>query len=577
LALLCVGILEFGLRCVGWGDNYQLVVPVAGRPEVLTFQLNPQVDSVYFGSRGMLGPEPRRFDIPKPAGTRRIVVLGASTVNGFPYATEIAFPRQLEVLLEAQEPHIDVEVLNAGITAINSFEIADLAPQCAACEPDLVIVHSGHNEFFGPGGPGSSVLPLPPRLVELTFTVRRTRLGQLVGRCLPGDSGPQLHPLQEFPRLTNIQITDPEFAAATENYRGNLRRAVQSLRSAGIPVLLTTVACNLKDQAPIRPLWPDGFSGELQSQAETAIAAANEHVRRHQGHAAVQLLEGLPATLRDSALWQYRYAQALEAAGDSAGALRAYTLARDYDGCRFRAPGEFGEIVRSLAKELGESEIALLDLEELVQAGAAGAAPGHDWFLEHVHYNLPGHRRLARLLARKVCETTLGAAWNVDRELNDAQMDARLGLLPEDDLAAASFALEAVKTPPLSDAVDSQEVVTFLTRRIGQAYEDLPFDRREAFAQLTMHELQHDLAGSLSRQHAKRNRPEVCLSIAHTVCIRRPWESTAWLLCAQAQLFSDDIQGAKESLAVAQRLDPDSAAVEELAELLGNNGPVSED
>src|SRR5262245_44970751 len=91
LPFLFLLLLDFALRLFGSGHELSLVITVPGHPQRLTHQLNDAVDDLYYGRTRLTGPETRRFDLPKPAKTFRIVFLGASTVIGFPYLPEVAF------------------------------------------------------------------------------------------------------------------------------------------------------------------------------------------------------------------------------------------------------------------------------------------------------------------------------------------------------------------------------------------------------------------------------------------------------------------------------------------------------
>ena len=149
-------IVEALLVVFDVGNDLSLFVKVPGDPEVLDFQVNPRAEESYFAGRQLAGPEPKRFDIPRPDGVYRIVVVGASTVLGFPYPSELSFPRQIEVLLNQQNSDERFEIINLGMVAINSFSVEDVVKQSVAMQPDLIIVHTGHNEFYGPGGVAST-------------------------------------------------------------------------------------------------------------------------------------------------------------------------------------------------------------------------------------------------------------------------------------------------------------------------------------------------------------------------------------------------------------------------------------
>lgn len=557
--LLVVGLLvlfEGVLHVCGVGEPLVLVVPAPEAGATFNHQFNPDVDRVYFGAFDMQGPEPRRFTMPKPSGTCRIVFLGASTVNGFPYATEIAFPRQVEVLLKAQRPDADIEVLNAAITAINSFEIADLARQCSACEPDLVVIHSGHNEFFGPGGPASTALPLPPGLVRLAFTVRRTRLAQAIQALSPAPGAPQQNPLESLPRLTDVRLGDATYRQAAENYRANLTAALEALHEAGIPVLLTTVACNLRDQGPIRTLWSEGQSPAARQQCEEEMEQAQRSADRGDWPDALQRLEALRPAAEGAAQWEYRRAQALEGLGRLDEAREAYRRARDEDGCRFRAPTEFDEIVRELAAARRDQQVSLLDLEEVVAAASPGGIPGRELFLEHVHYTLAGHRLLARHLARHIHTACLQQSWEAARELTDAECDRQLGLLAEDAVVGDSFTLEVLSTQPLAGALDVDRESQWIRERIQSVYASWPAEQQAAFADLPMSQMQHDLAAALGGAYLARGNLNASLTCYRSAVQRRPWSPEAWWSLGQAEARLGHAEEARRAVERALELRP---------------------
>ena len=559
--LIALGMLagcEVALRLAGVGRTYELVEPVGEGTDVLAYRLNPHIDAVYFGARDMLGPETRRFDLPKPEGTYRIVFLGASTVIGFPYAPEIAFPRQVEHLLEAQRPDVDIEVLNAGITAINSFEIADLARYCAAAEPDLVVIHAGHNEFFGPGGPASSVLPLPPPLLRAMFAVRRTRIGQGIAALTPAAAAQPVDPISALPRLTDVRLGDPEFTRARDNYRKNVAVSVRELQAAGIHVVLSTVASNLRDQPPIRSVWPRDLSENAQKEISGLVDSTEALMVEGDLPAARKQLADAEAIHPEVALLQYRKGEVFLALGDFATAREAYLSARDLDGCRFRASSQFGGIVRDLARTAPSPAVTLLDVEEIVEQSSEQGIPGHDLFLEHVHYNLEGHRLLARAFAQHIHVEVLGRRWDESRALRDEQLDELLGILPEDDLAGVSFALQTVQTPPLSQGVDVARLEEHLLAKVRGLYELLPPRRREWFADLSMHDLQQDLIAGLVRESVQSGDLEEARRFAHTGTIRRPWSADAWRRLARAAGLSGGDDESRAASTEANRLEDPS-------------------
>lgn len=87
-------------------------------------------------SRGMRGPE---VAVPKPAGERRVLFVGDSTVFGVMVADGEIFPRKVETALQAIDPK--VKVLDGAAPGWSSFQARRaLEERLLALEPDLLVV-----------------------------------------------------------------------------------------------------------------------------------------------------------------------------------------------------------------------------------------------------------------------------------------------------------------------------------------------------------------------------------------------------------------------------------------------------
>ncbi|MGB8368108.1 MAG: hypothetical protein WCF71_02315 [Verrucomicrobiia bacterium] len=77
--------------------------------------------------------------------------MGESAARGEP-EPPYAASRYLETLLNERFPNTHFEVINLGITAINSHVILPIARDCAHADGDLWIIYMGNNEMVGPFG-----------------------------------------------------------------------------------------------------------------------------------------------------------------------------------------------------------------------------------------------------------------------------------------------------------------------------------------------------------------------------------------------------------------------------------------
>jgi lysophospholipase L1-like esterase len=193
---------------------------------------------------GLRGPE---TSVEKPAGVRRVAVLGDSIAFGYWVADQQGFARQLEALLNQAAPGTGrVEVLNFGVPGYNlEQEIEALRARAFAFSPDVVVVLFCLNDLEG-------LFSYEFGLVEQRAERRHTLLGG-IREWLVGHS--RLASWIEY-RLTELQarrgfvraknpLEGPLYAEAVSEQRKALQGqfAVLSslLASRGIPGLVVVV------------------------------------------------------------------------------------------------------------------------------------------------------------------------------------------------------------------------------------------------------------------------------------------------------------------------------------------------
>lgn len=528
---LLLALANLVLSWMDVGYDTRLVVEAPEGADGRTFMLNPWANFAYYTARELAGPEARRFTLPKPPRVRRIVFLGGSTVQGFPYPSEIAFPRMVEHLLAAQRPGEQIEVLNAGIVGLNSFALADLVRQVVACQPDVIVIYTGHNEFYGPGGVGSTATFFTPRLYPWMTPLRRLRLvqvlGQYAGRRTAGDAL-----IQTLPRDVAIPWGSPRLHRAEQYYRQNLQLMCNRARQHHIPVLLCQVACNLSWQSPIVSI--DSLSdSQAQQRRDALLQQGQRHMAAGRWDEAVALLETATQADPGYALSWYRLAQALEKTGQKARAGDAYQKACDLDGCRFRAPSSFAAIVRQVVQQSGEG-VYRADVRTELARRADGAAPGADFFLEHVHFTWRGHREVARIIAKAIHTDVLQGTWVPQRELSDEDLDEAVGVTPFDHLIAMSFMANIVTKPPLKEAPDSKEQEAWFEGEIDRLLKSLPPGDEQLFVTLNDDLKYFDLINGMGAQYLKAGDYERALKMFELSQKRQPWRIEGYVGQARA-------------------------------------------
>ena len=150
---LLIFIPEFVLRMAGYGNDYTLF-----HRDAHFIRTNSEFPQKYFIGQPVAVPEiiDQHFPLQKGPKTIRIACLGGSTTAGFPYEIDINFPFFIKKQLERRCPGYSIEVLNLGVSAINSHSVRDMLPQLDIFQPDLICIYMGHNEFYGAFGVASN-------------------------------------------------------------------------------------------------------------------------------------------------------------------------------------------------------------------------------------------------------------------------------------------------------------------------------------------------------------------------------------------------------------------------------------
>lgn len=103
-----------------------------------------------FYSINSKGIRDREFEIPKPDGVFRIIVLGDSVTFGTEYPVEMTYPKILERLLNAESgSKLRYEVLNAGVCSYNAVQkFILLKNKLLDYQPDMVIMQFLNDDYY---------------------------------------------------------------------------------------------------------------------------------------------------------------------------------------------------------------------------------------------------------------------------------------------------------------------------------------------------------------------------------------------------------------------------------------------
>lgn len=373
----------------GYGPNLDLFVP-DDRPGFM--RTNPEVARRYFTRTTGRVPFPPDdvFRETKPANGYRVFMMGGSTTAGWPYPPNVIPSEILERRLAQAFPSREIEVVNVGIAAVNTFTLLDFTDEILAWGPDAVIVYAGHNEYYGALGSASVESAGNARwIVRAYLSLMRFRTARLLRDALArfgnAEDGPTL-----MGRVVreNVPYGGRAYDRGRENFRKNLDAIASHFSRKHVPLFLSELVSNVRDFPPF-----------------------------------------VPGPAQDA----FRDARQLENSGRIDEARAMYVRAKDLDALRFRAPEEFNTIIHEVAARQGAEIVRMKDVFE---SRSPDGLPGSSLFLEHLHPNAEGYRIMAEAFFAAMRETgQIGRDWHdVDVEWPVTELDEEIGRLIVMDL-----------------------------------------------------------------------------------------------------------------------------------------------
>ncbi len=360
IPIVFILILETGLRVFNYGrENEQWIEAAPGY-----YMLHPMVAKRYF-SKGTAVPSSNQdvFTIQKNKNAFRVFVFGGSSAAGYPYLPIGSFSRYLQRILETAYPSTKIEVVNLSMTAVNSYTIRDLTSGVIEQKPDLFLIYAGHNEYYGALGVGSmETLGQNRDIVNFLLYLDRFKTFELLqdflGWAIKLFSEKEKVDgtlMSKIAKEKNIPYESEMFNAGIEQFKGNISDVIEMAKEAGIPVIIGTLASNLKDQPP----FVSKNSDKYQS-AENVYGAAKDAL----------------------------------AQGNTSIADSLFRFAKDLDQLRFRAPEKLNKVI----KELGEKyKIPVLDIDRKICSMSPDGITDNNFMTDHLHLTLEGYREIGKM------------------------------------------------------------------------------------------------------------------------------------------------------------------------------------
>jgi tetratricopeptide (TPR) repeat protein len=463
LPLLLLGGLEIVLRLSGYGYSTSFFekIMVGGKE----FLVNNENFSLWFFPPQLARfPSPIMFEAQKPTNTYRIFIFGESAARGEPEPSYAA-SRYLQTLLSERYPNTHFEIINLGITAINSNVILPIARDCAKADGDLWVIYMGNNEMVGPFGAATVFGAKAPPLgfVRLNLAIQKTRVGQLLmnlGRKLKGKSSNASWGGMKMFVGNQLRVDDPRKKVVYQNFEQNLNDIVKAGLDSGAKILLNTVSVNLKDCPPFGSLANTNLPATERTRFDAIYAEACSDEARSNNAAAAQEFEEAAKVDPQSAELQYRWGQCLLALTNLMSAREHLQTACDDDALPFRADSNINGAIQKIGRQFTGEQLTFFDASAALAADVPENVCGQETFFEHVHFNFDGNFRLGREWAEQVekmlpTDISRGARTNV--WASQETCDRLLGLTDWNRCAVTEIMIDRFHHHPLSDQSNNAE------------------------------------------------------------------------------------------------------------------------
>ncbi len=523
IPILFFVILEVGLRFGEYKGNNALFVD-PGIPTKEYLIPNPNFASRYFFYTNTVpSPSTDVFLADKPENGFRVFAMGGSSAAGYPYGFNGTYSRVVNDVLQDALPDRHVEVVNVGISAINSYTLYDQVDEIIAQDPDAILIYAGHNEFYGALGVGSNEnLGGFPGFVRFYLKLQRLKTFLFL-RSIIVDSGKWFSTtfgnteydetatlMERIVDSRSIELGSSKHELAMIQFQSNLNAIIKKYQDEGIPVFIGSVASNLKDHPPFVDI-PEGDQPSAQQTFDEATQAYNSQ--------------------------------------DYDNALELFTAARDLDGLKFRAPSEINTIIKSTTEQ--NENVFYVPVEENMVDVTQDGIIGFELMLEHLHPNQRGYFIIGKSYAASMLDYL-----QIDQNSLPQNLDGYFDdmYFTEFDHRVAYHRIRVLKQGFPFVLGEKPEPYEQSYRTISKA-DSLAF--RTVHAGLNWDEGKVELAGFYEFEGETDKAIMEYLSLARN----QPWNDSPYVFAARALLDRNDFANAEPLLRSAYEINPNDAFI----------------
>lgn len=352
------------------------------------------------------------------AGTKRVFVLGGSTVQGRPYSLPTSFPTCLQTALNTATADVQWDVVNCGGVSYASYRLLPILDEVLTYNPAAIVVCTGQNEFlefmtyrdavkaidtFGETAVGWTNLAsvrLARRLFSAESDGNPKKKTDDSMSVLPVEVDALLDQSDGW-AMYHREGLDRERIG--RQFARNLKLMVTRCSERGVPLLLVSPPVNLRDCPPFKSEFDASIDEDEQQVFLQQLAATTklgmEGAAAFNASQAEQRLKELCNQQPEYALAWYQLGRNLFGQNRIAEAAEAFQKACDEDVCPLRMTSRLRAAMDQVVAETG---VPFVDLQQSFQQESRHGIVGNDLLVDHVHPSFGSQRKVGCLLAERL-------------------------------------------------------------------------------------------------------------------------------------------------------------------------------
>jgi len=269
-------------------------------------------------------------------------------------------------------------------------------------QPDLFIIYSGHNEFLEERT-YQDIIELPELLTEANVLLAHSRIYTLMKNVVT-EFNPAPYELEKEVDERLARTIGPQDyhrddklqSKIVTHYRTNIRRMKEISDAAGSRIIFINPARNLKDQSPFKSENKTSLSKDQLDQWQLMYKQGKDLLSQNTPRKALQWFDQAVNLDDRYAELHYLRGKALLALERYAEALSSFERAADEDIAPLRI---LTEMQSTMARAVSVMDAPFIDFDQILKdqnlSNKGHDITGQEWFLDHVHPTIEGHRKLA--------------------------------------------------------------------------------------------------------------------------------------------------------------------------------------